>query len=94
MNNQMSNQLPKAISKRIEDEALQYAKSIPDCMPHIAYRRGATEWAGKANPAIDALEQIQNSPTPHTVNEMEFWIEAARNAAATALAKYKEVANG
>lgn len=54
-------------------------------------KAGATEWAGKAQPVIDALEQIQNSPTPFNATEMESWIETARNLAATALAKYKEV---
>ena len=80
--------LPQEISKLIEEEALQYAKAIPDCMPHIAYRRGATEWAGKAEEhLIAALEAITGKTMP--VPNKADMIEIATNA----LAKYKEVSN-
>jgi hypothetical protein len=84
----MSNQLPKAISKRIEDEALQYAKSIPDCMPHIAYRRGATEWAGKAQVLFDAMGEI-NEKISHWDDERGKRV--IERIIYVALAKYKEV---
>jgi hypothetical protein len=40
-------QLPAELKEKIENEALEYGKHIPDCLPHIAYRRGATEYATK-----------------------------------------------
>jgi len=88
--------LPQETIDKIKAEAERYAELFKhgEAYRKPAYADGATEWAGKANPVIDALEQIQNSPTPYTVNEMEWWIETARNLAATALAKYKEVTNG
>ncbi len=86
--------LPQEIQKRIDDDALQYAKAIPDCMPHIAYRRGATEWAGKAQPVIDLLDQIGNGPFPINQAELEEWLLKTKRDARAAFAKYKEVTNG
>lgn len=53
--------LPKLNENRIEDifnEAQLYAHHCPDVNPHIAYTAGATEWAGKAQPVIDAAEKV------------------------------------
>lgn len=78
----MSN-LPQGISNRIEAEALRYAKAIPNCAPHIAYRSGATEWAEKAQGLVGALEKIvhHNFPADNEILKI----------AGEALAKYKEV---
>lgn len=57
------------------------------------YQAGATEWAGKAQPAIDALEALlKELPTGNTLNfyfAKELVIKAREE-----LAKYKEVTNG
>lgn len=91
--------LPQGISDRIGAEALQYAKLIPDCMPHIAYRRGATEWAGKCKELADALV-ILNAAIDKTWNECNTQsipdkykkeIAAAQAQCGAELAKYKEV---
>lgn len=92
----MSNQLPKETIKKIKAEAERYADQFKHGAGYRepAYADGATEWGGKAQELADTLEQIQNAPVPYNTAEMESWIETARNLAAAALAKYKEVNNG
>lgn len=58
---------------------------------HIA---GATEWAGKVQELVDAMEIISKAPMPTNAHERESWVSAARATVVTALAKYKEVSNG
>jgi hypothetical protein len=53
----------------------------------VGYIAGATEWAGKAKPAIDALEQIESVVS---------WMDDGtfKRKLLDILAKYKEVGNG
>jgi hypothetical protein len=53
------------------------------------YQAGATEWAGKAKPVVDALDQIKNwsGGTEDAAYRMKV-------IASDALEKYREVGNG
>jgi hypothetical protein len=87
----MSN-LPKETIERIEADALAYAKMIPDCLPHIAYRRGATSEAEKAQPVIDAMEELLNK-LPNGIKLISYFAKEQVIKAREELAKYREVGN-
>jgi hypothetical protein len=59
----------------------------------IEYHAGATEWAGKAQPVVDALEALLNILPSGSVLDHYFAKEQVIKAR-EALAKYKEVENG
>lgn len=97
----MSN-LPKETIDKINAEADKYGFVVPyngsksfyieDKVK--GYQAGATEWASNAQPVIESIEQIANSPEPANEREMASWIATARMTAIVALAKYKEATNG
>jgi flagellar biosynthesis/type III secretory pathway protein FliH len=58
------------------------------------HNAGATEWAGKAQGLVDALDKIYNGPFPINQTELEEWLLHTKRDARAALAKYKEVGNG
>jgi hypothetical protein len=84
----MSN-LPKETIDKIKAEAAIYQqhRTVTATRGYIA---GATEWAGRAQGLVDALEIIDKAPMPTNSDEREFWINATRATIVTALAKYKE----
>lgn len=53
------------------------------------YIAGATAENNRAQPTIDTLEQIANSPMPANEREMASWIETARTLAVSALEQWK-----
>jgi hypothetical protein len=91
--------LPKATRKRIEADALAWSEnqySHDDV--NKDYLEGALHEAGRAQPVIDALQELVNlkcikeqfGKTDEYLNNQPLAWEAATNA----LAKYKEVGNG
>lgn len=91
----MSN-LSKETRDRIDADALKYAEMIPDCLPHISYRRGALSEAERAQqPLIDLLDEARLQI--EYLHEKFGATGSGNNVLAridTALAKYKEVGNG
>jgi hypothetical protein len=89
--------LPQETRDRIWQDAKAYArlhrKSISGTYAQN-YVAGATEWAGKAQPVIDALEEIGNGPFPINQKELEEWLLKTKRDARAAIAKYKEVSYG
>ena len=84
--------LPQEIQKIIDDRELELTEKMPLTNDHQTgyyqgfskgYQAGATEWTGKAQCLIDALERIVNGDTDYP-----------SLTAMNALAKYKEVTNG
>lgn len=55
---------------------------------------GATEWAGKAQWLVDALDKIASFEVPKNHAERKSYIAYTKSVAFNALAKYKEVSNG
>jgi hypothetical protein len=57
------------------------------------HQAGATEWAGRAQPVVDALEELlKQLPTGNTLNL--YFAKEQVIKAREELAKYKEVSNG
>src|SRR5690349_10040030 len=65
MNTNTPTQLPDEVVVQIEKEALEYGWHIPDCLPHIAYRRGATEYASKLHQAQQEIESLKQTVELH-----------------------------
>lgn len=90
-------------TERIKDDAEAYANdrfgeyagnindfeypAWKDCAD--IYIAGATAENNRAQPAIDILEQIANSPMPANEREIASWIETAKTLAASALEQWK-----
>lgn len=72
-------------TERIKADAQRYTK---DEGYQKAYIAGATAENNRAQPAIDTLEQIANSPVPANVREMAEWIATARMLAISAIEQW------
>jgi hypothetical protein len=84
--------LPKDIQIKIDSESTEFAAKVPLCAPHIAYRAGATEWAGKAQPIIELLHEMVNRYSGYA--EMNGGNDLKQiKRCLIVLAKYKEVGN-
>lgn len=93
--------LPNDITEKIKADAINYMHSEikgmtgdDDIFPHhlqYAHQAGATEWAGKAQELVDALE-VCAKPIEH--NDANLALYTRQEIARRALAKYKEVTNG
>lgn len=88
--------LPKEIQQIIEDRELELTEKMPLTNDHQTgyyqgfskgYTTGATEWAGKAQGLIDALESMKR------INLSAIGASVMKDIAANALTKYKEVSN-
>lgn len=82
----MSNIIPNITISNVNED---YLRGFKD-----GKKAGATEWAGRAQPVIDFLEEIGNGPFPINQKELEEWLLKTKRDARTAIAKYKEVSNG
>lgn len=100
--------LPQELSDKIKADAENYAgvmvwvnknpkgeeQLFYEYIAATSHQAGATEWAGRAQPVIDFLEEIGNGPFPINQKELEEWLLKTKRDARTAIAKYKEVSNG
>jgi hypothetical protein len=94
--------LPKEIQQIIEDREIELTEKMPLTNDHQTgyyqgfskgYTTGATEWAGRAQDLVDALEEIGNGSFPINKTELEEWLLKTKRNARNALAKYREVSN-
>lgn len=78
-------------TERIKADAEAYAEKENSAYvnDYNGYIAGATAENKRAQPAIDTLEQIANSPVPANVREMAEWIATARMLAISALEQWK-----
>jgi hypothetical protein len=91
--------LPQETQDIIEKEAEAYGESHGDHIYNIkeyythnnvasAYQAGATEWVGKAQPVVDAVQGLIEEVDTEGLTQDR--LEELK----TAIAKYKEVVNG
>ena len=57
----MSDKLSEDIKHEIEQKAQQYFEAMPDILPYIAWRSGATEYAEKWQAAIARAERAEKA---------------------------------
>lgn len=90
--------LPQQTKSKIIAEARKYASDKEPNDDYVdnalcSYAAGATEWTGKAQPAIDALDELlKQLPKGDTLNF--YFAKEQVIKAREELAKYKEVGNG
>lgn len=91
----MSN-LSKETIDRIDSEAVKLypiaaSHTITDG-PRAGYKKGATEWAGRAQPVVDAVDKLlELLPSGNLLNY--YFAKEQVIKAREELAKYKEVSN-
>lgn len=80
--------MDKTTQDRIVTDAYRKYNLPSEGGQRIGYQEGATAENNRAQPAIDTLEQIANSPVPANVREMAEWIATARMLAITGIEQW------